>query len=421
MNQAILTGIHWFYISVINYIGLVLIIDQMMNRRRSLIPMWAICIIRVCITTGLVTYVYHYYGIDAVNQAKINVISSSVLTWIQTFIMFWVYENVGASFIAALAEMTSFGLLTVCNLPGALLSGTGITGMDQLWLKPFYIFDLLLPFIYFPVVYLIVNKGQLFFSRCRKLRFQNKPFWIAMTILLFFYVKLWDISQYFNYATRREFVIAIFVILPTMAVLWMVYESGVDLEHDFLLKQKKMQHIYYGALRSQIYSIQKDMEQSQRHIMGLLEAEEAHGGDIYLEEYIKRMKARSQVLSAGIYCQNQMVDSVLFSYSEQFEKQDVSFTVKVANVSMQGLSEDKLFELLITLLDLGLNNKKGEALTISVNRVKGRQVIELEGITTKPEALALRRIKEISTELHGFYDIEKDGHKVRMTVFLGRK
>ncbi len=416
MEKLILIGLHWILVYGVNYYGLIMITDQMMYRRRSLKPLIIVCYMRLILTCIGATYIYYYYGTEAINHSKGMTIYGSVCTLIHTIVMFWTYENAGASLLGAVAEMVDYIILNISYIPVAIIRGNNLANI--MTMEPLVPTDFVFMIIFFPLLWAVIKYGQHIFANVRKLQFNNKIFWISLSYLLFIYTKYWDISEMFNFLGRKESLMALISFMPVVVIIWILYESDMTLEYDFLLKQKKIQHIYYGALRSQIYSIQKDMEESQRHIMGLLEAEEEQGGDIYLEEYIKRMKARSQVISAGIYCQNQMVDSVLFSYSEQFEKQDVGFTVKVANVSMRGLSEDQMFELLITLLDLGLNNKKGEDLTFSMNQVKGRQVIELGGLTSKPDALAIRRVKEISTKNHGLYDLVKERGDYRFIVYM---
>ena len=146
------------------------------------------------------------------------------------------------------------------------------------------------------------------------------------------------------------------MIFATAAIIlgiyvWQSWHRQVLRMHNYLTKQRELMRLHSEAVRHQIELMERQQAEIDEQMEKLSKMEDLSEKNRTAFEYLEKVKAQYEAIRAGVYSDDHMLDSVLYSYAGIFEKQGVEPEFSFGTYRGRCLKEEDLTEVLMILLE----------------------------------------------------------------------
>ena len=267
-----------------------------------------------------------------------------------------------------------------CDLFGAFVAAIakGITDfLNEVVLGEvisFPIFSLLMPFICGGILLLVLKYSRRFCERIRRWNIKHKK--LVMTIF-FVYLLLSIVSMQMSYNSIVTIMVTsiFFFVLGLISLKVMVnyYYKKAKMENDILKRQQSLLQMQYEAVTRQAVRMELAKEEIKKHMEQMWELRRQNNlKSEEVEAYIADLKARSQEITEGVFCDDWQMDCALCHIMNECRKREiaVSFYLQGYHKAQQseGIAE-KVMQFVSIILD-----DKVERLEIRITSMKGKVV-----------------------------------------------
>ena len=310
----------------------------------------------VFITWFCVNIVY-----DWIQQSKYIYIAYNVFTLMQgIFLAIALWLTFRGDFIkiiilSMLAESVSvvIGLssITLVNL----LEGRNIRGLYRGRLEAL---DILTPIFAFVIFKILSKIGKPLFEKIHRYELKYSKFWGFVCVVFWSSGarshQLQDKQSIQFYWQQMSFMIFDMVILLLLsgAYIYYLWKKQTLRKHQYLKKQKELMEIHIKAIQKQILwmeQAQKEMNRQMKEILALDCDEEKNQK---FSMYLTQLKDQYKNMTAGMYCGDSLVDSVLYYFSQRFSKREISYEFSFQQYQSKMLPSEDAGELVFQLLNL---------------------------------------------------------------------
>ena len=399
------------------------------------------------------TYGLNLYYPGELWSATLQTAVSSVLGVVTMFLMIATYQNESLKVIfAALLGEIYFTLVEMLAVVGV----NGLEGKTDLLLiydrlQPM---DLLIPVLFGTGIVLLKLFGGRWLARYRDVRIRHRQlFWFA--IVAYFIVAQTNgmivIGQEAGLvtATGMPFIGIAVLLVVLLGLVYRDYRRQVRGESRFLSTQFQLLQTHYESIRTQM----QRMEMCQKLVDKQMEEIVRRGEDVVATEscdyckdteaaaarcnevaesgqqrkevilrYLDDLRNEYQNISAGMYCQDWMVDAVLYTQIRAAKERGIKVDCNVQGYQRGAGSQERLAQLLFTLFEFGM--KENEKLPEQAKRyihVKLQNVVGQVAVCFEVASAGKRSAKKIQKVLaktNEQIEVEETGTGVQVTILV---
>jgi len=196
--------------------------------------------------------------------------------------------------------------------------------------------------------------------------------------------------------------------------------------HAYLTTRRRLMESSYQTITGQI----RQMERSRRVIDRQMEQIQQMGaeniGSERIREYLQELQERYADIAAGIYCDDWGVDALLCYQGNLCRKYGIETDFYLPGFQRGNISEEDMQELLLVLLDYGIQNGKktpdgGKRIRLHIGTVKNRLIVEYETEAGGKRRLLKKQLFPIVKKYDGTLKIEtekRDNGKMKAVIVL---
>ena len=335
------------------------------------------------------TYGLNLYYPGELWSATLQTAVSSVLGVVTMFLMIATYQNESLKVIfAALLGEIYFTLVEMLAVVGV----NGLEGKTDLLLiydrlQPM---DLLIPVLFGTGIVLLKLFGGRWLARYRDVRIRHRQlFWFA--IVAYFIVAQTNgmivIGQEAGLvtATGMPFIGIAVLLVVLLGLVYRDYRRQVRGESRFLDTQFQLLQTHYESIRTQMQRMemcQKLVDKQMKEIVRRGEnvaatencdpckdtaavaascnevAESGQQRKEVILRYLDDLRSEYQNISAGMYCQNWMVDAVLYTQIRAAKERGIKVDCNVQGYPCGAVSQERLAQLLYSLFEFGMQENE---------------------------------------------------------------
>ena len=399
------------------------------------------------------TYGLNLYYPGELWSATLQTAVSSVLGVVTMFLMIATYQNESLKVIfAALLGEIYFTLVEMLAVVGV----NGLEGKTDLLLiydrlQPM---DLLIPVLFGTGIVLLKLFGGRWLARYRDVRIRHRQlFWFA--IVAYFIVAQTNgmivIGQEAGLvtATGMPFIGIAVLLVVLLGLVYRDYRRQVRGESRFLDTQFQLLQTHYESIRTQMQRMEmcqklvdKQMEEIVRRGEDVAATEKcgpckdtaavAAGCDEVAESgqqrkevilrYLDDLRSEYQNISAGMYCQNWMVDAVLYTQIRAAKERGIKVDCNVQGYPCGAVSQERLAQLLYSLFEFGMqeNEKLQEQakryIHVKLQNVLGNLAVCFEVASAGKRSA--KKIQKVLAKTNEQIEVEETGTGVQVTILV---
>ena len=399
------------------------------------------------------TYGLNLYYPGELWSATLQTAVSSVLGVVTMFLMIATYQNESLKVIfAALLGEIYFTLVEMLAVVGV----NGLEGKTDLLLiydrlQPM---DLLIPVLFGTGIVLLKLFGGRWLARYRDVRIRHRQlFWFA--IVAYFIVAQTNgmivIGQEAGLvtATGMPFIGIAVLLVVLLGLVYRDYRRQVRGESRFLSTQFQLLQTHYESIRTQMQRMemcQKLVDEQMAEIVRRGEdvaatascdpckdtaavaarcnevAESGQQRKEVILRYLDDLRNEYQNISAGMYCQDWMVDAVLYTQIRAAKERGIKVDCNVQGYQCGAVSQERLAQLLYSLFEFGMqeNEKLQEQakryIHVKLQNVLGNLAVCFEVASAgKRSAKKIQKVLEKTNEQ---IEVEETGTGVQVTILV---
>lgn len=260
----------------------------------------------------------------------------------------------------------------VCEVNYCVILGAALIVFNYLenredllgYMFPFMLPDLLL----FPVIYGVVRIEIYFLNpllswiRVREPKYRKigwlivGGYFISATLSSFW--GLADGSVLIEWSVFPVFIVSVAGSIVGF-LIFVRYRKKTEQANTFLYSQTAFMKNYFQLLRKQIQTAESDQKSSQitrmNRIAGQIENEEMKGfSREKLWNYMENLKEKYEAIQAGIYCNDWLVDGVLYHMAEFCRENGIAASFHFQKYDRGYISEEDISEIIYQLLAYGV-------------------------------------------------------------------
>lgn len=399
------------------------------------------------------TYGLNLYYPGELWSATLQTAVSSVLGVVTMFLMIATYQNESLKVIfAALLGEIYFTLVEMLAVVGV----NGLEGKTDLLLiydrlQPM---DLLIPVLFGTGIVLLKLFGGRWLARYRDVRIRHRQlFWFA--IVAYFIVAQTNgmivIGQEAGLvtATGMPFIGIAVLLVVLLGLVYRDYRRQVRGESRFLDTQFQLLQTHYESIRTQMQRMemcQKLVDKQMKEIVRRGEdvaatekcgpckdtAAVAAGCDEVAESgqqrkevilrYLDDLRSEYQNISAGMYCQDWMVDAVLYTQIRAAKERGIKVDCNVQGYQRGAVSQERLAQLLYSLFEFGMqeNEKLQEQakryIHVKLQNVLGNLAVCFEVASAGKRSA--KKIQKVLAKTNEQIEVEETGTGVQVTILV---
>ena len=399
------------------------------------------------------TYGLNLYYPGELWSATLQTAVSSVLGVVTMFIMIATYQNeiLKVIFAALLGEIY-FTLVEMLAVVGV----NGLEGKTDLLLiydrlQPM---DLLIPVLFGTGIVLLKLFGGRWLARYRDVRIRRRQlFWFA--IVAYFIVAQTNgmivIGQEAGLvtATGMPFIGIAVLLVVLLGLVYRDYRRQVRGESRFLSTQFQLLQTHYESIRTQMQRMemcQKLVDKQMKEIVRRGEnvaatencdsckdtaavaascnevAESGQQRKEVILRYLDDLRNEYQNISAGMYCQDWMVDAVLYTQIRAAKERGIKVDCNVQGYPCGAVSQERLAQLLYSLFEFGMqeNEKLQEQakryIHVKLQNVLGNLAVCFEVASAGKRSA--KKIQKVLAKTNEQIEVEETGTGVQVTILV---
>ena len=399
------------------------------------------------------TYGLNLYYPGELWSATLQTAVSSVLGVVTMFLMIATYQNESLKVIfAALLGEIYFTLVEMLAVVGV----NGLEGKTDLLLiydrlQPM---DLLIPVLFGTGIVLLKLFGGRWLARYRDVRIRHRQlFWFA--IVAYFIIAQTNgmivIGQEAGLvtATGMPFIGIAVLLVVLLGLVYRDYRRQVRGESRFLSTQFQLLQTHYESIRTQMQRMemcQKLVDKQMKEIVRRGEnvaatencdsckdtaavaascnevAESGQQRKEVILRYLDDLRNEYQNISAGMYCQDWMVDAVLYTQSRAAKERGIKVDCNVQGYQRGAVSQERLAQLLYSLFEFGMqeNEKLQEQakryIHVKLQNVLGNLAVCFEVASAGKRSA--KKIQKVLAKTNEQIEVEETGTGVQVTILV---
>ena len=399
------------------------------------------------------TYGLNLYYPGELWSATLQTAVSSVLGVVTMFLMIATYQNESLKVIfAALLGEIYFTLVEMLAVVGV----NGLEGKTDLLLiydrlQPM---DLLIPVLFGTGIVLLKLFGGRWLARYRDVRIRHRQlFWFA--IVAYFIVAQTNgmivIGQEAGLvtATGMPFIGIAVLLVVLLGLVYRDYRRQVRGESRFLSTQFQLLQTHYESIRTQMQRMemcQKLVDEQMAEIVRRGEdvaatascdpckdtaavaarcnevAESGQQRKEVILRYLDDLRNEYQNISAGMYCQDWMVDAVLYTQIRAAKERGIKVDCNVQGYQCGAVSQERLAQLLYSLFEFGMqeNEKLQEQakryIHVKLQNVLGNLAVCFEVASAGKRSA--KKIQKVLAKTNEQIEVEETGTGVQVTILV---
>ena len=399
------------------------------------------------------TYGLNLYYPGELWSATLQTAVSSVLGVVTMFIMIATYQNeiLKVIFAALLGEIY-FTLVEMLAVVGV----NGLEGKTDLLLiydrlQPM---DLFIPVLFGTGIVLLKLFGGRWLARYRDVRIRHRQlFWFA--IVAYFIIAQTNgmivIGQEAGLvsATGMPFIGIAVLLVVLLGLVYRDYRRQVRGESRFLSTQFQLLQTHYESIRTQMQRMemcQKLVDKQMKEIVRRGEnvaatencdsckdtaavaascnevAESGQQRKEVILRYLDDLRNEYQNISAGMYCQDWMVDAVLYTQIRAAKERGIKVDCNVQGYQRGAVSQERLAQLLYSLFEFGMqeNEKLQEQakryIHVKLQNVLGNLAVCFEVASAGKRSA--KKIQKVLAKTNEQIEVEETGTGVQVTILV---
>ena len=399
------------------------------------------------------TYGLNLYYPGELWSATLQTAVSSVLGVVTMFLMIATYQNESLKVIfAALLGEIYFTLVEMLAVVGV----NGLEGKTDLLLiydrlQPM---DLLIPVLFGTGIVLLKLFGGRWLARYRDVRIRHRQlFWFA--IVAYFIIAQTNgmivIGQEAGLvtATGMPFIGIAVLLVVLLGLVYRDYRRQVRGESRFLSTQFQLLQTHYESIRTQMQRMemcQKLVDKQMKEIVRRGEnvaatencdsckdtaavaascnevAESGQQRKEVILRYLDDLRNEYQNISAGMYCQDWMVDAVLYTQIRAAKERGIKVDCNVQGYQRGAVSQERLAQLLYSLFEFGMqeNEKLQEQakryIHVKLQNVLGNLAVCFEVASAGKRSA--KKIQKVLAKTNEQIEVEETGTGVQVTILV---
>lgn len=439
--------------SIMGQIGGMIILYWMLGKPRKQVRYISYMFLKA------VFMIYFTYGLNLYYpgelwSATLQTAVSSVLGVVTMFIMIATYQNeiLKVIFAALLGEIY-FTLVEMLAVVGV----NGLEGKTDLLLiydrlQPM---DFLIPVLFGTGIVLLKLFGGRWLARYRDVRIRHRQlFWFA--IVAYFIIAQTNgmtvIGQEAGLvtATGMPFIGIAVLLVVLLGLVYRDYRRQVRGESQFLSTQFQLLQTHYESIRTQM----QRMEMCQKLVDEQMAEIVRRGEDVVATEscdrckdtevaaakgeemikngisekkevilrYLDDLRSEYQNISAGMYCQDWMVDAVLYTQIRAAKERGIKVDCNVQGYQCGAVSQERLAQLLYSLFEFGMqeNEKLQEQakryIHVKLQNVLGNLAVCFE--VARAGKRSVKKIQKVLAKTSEQIEVEETGTGVQVTILV---
>lgn len=439
--------------SIMGQIGGMIILYWMLGKPRKQVRYISYMFLKA------VFMIYFTYGLNLYYpgelwSATLQTAVSSVLGVVTMFIMIATYQNeiLKVIFAALLGEIY-FTLVEMLAVVGV----NGLEGKTDLLLiydrlQPM---DFLIPVLFGTGIVLLKLFGGRWLARYRDVRIRHRQlFWFA--IVAYFIIAQTNgmivIGQEAGLvtATGMPFIGIAVLLVVLLGLVYRDYRRQVRGESRFLSTQFQLLQTHYESIRTQM----QRMEMCQKLVDEQMAEIVRRGEDVVATEscdrckdtevaaakgeemikngisekkevilrYLDDLRSEYQNISAGMYCQDWMVDAVLYTQIRAAKERGIKVDCNVQGYQCGAVSQERLAQLLYSLFEFGMqeNEKLQEQakryIHVKLQNVLGNLAVCFE--VARAGKRSVKKIQKVLAKTSEQIEVEETGTGVQVTILV---
>lgn len=423
-----------FLILVTNHIIFVILLNQFLPRKRSLIPLSLYLLTKIVVLNTWLGMVMREYYTDVFNNSAGYQFAYTFGTWLAAILTFvavkWTFDiSVQKLMIVALVVdvlATCFGHTGVFVVD--LIAGRKLT-FSESGTIPIQWIDLLIPVISLSFLWLVLRILSPWTEKIRSYEVKHKK---IMTVIFCLYIVM--VTQPLVTHTYSDSLAVSLTICVGLAVIMLMgayilsrYQRNILREKEFLPFQGQLMSNYYAKMKEQETQLQSNqkilkeqMEKITQQYMNVNKTNntdiEINSNDIIINDgkeinkdsnkgnaensninkYLNELKTEYQQLKQGTYCNDMMLDAILSSQAEIMTKEDIIFDCFLQTYQKGNLDLKDIASVVLFLLDYGIREncklEEDRKISLHMSAIRNQLVITYETNTAKKSKLKKKQI-----------------------------
>lgn len=136
------------------------------------------------------------------------------------------------------------------------------------------------------------------------------------------------------------------------------YRRSVLLRRSFLTMRQQLMESHYQAVREQIMGVERYQRLISEQMERIVHMEPGVADHERLESYLDHLRQEYQNIRTGVYCNDWMVDAVLYCQAERARKSGLRFQCSMQGYNRGKIEEEDLVQLLFGLLDWAIRENE---------------------------------------------------------------
>lgn len=405
----------------------VAVCNLLMKRRKNIKPLLVFLVVK----TGMAMYLnaflnYYFTGQDwAVITNALFTTFIALATWLM-----FAYTFDGGLLKCNLGMNMSELIAGTIMLPSAMIVNMLEQRADLFsFYGEFQAADLLICVVegIFCVVFCRLAASLLKKFRALKVRYER----VWWCIILVYTISMQAVAL-IDLRDSRMFMITMYILylgcaaigVTGMVMIYRRYMNGIQKRNAFLNKQLSLMSAHYASVQEKMMQ----MEECQRIIDTQMEeiTKRDNLSDFQgkTSEYLKNIRNEYDKIRNGLYCNDWLVDAVLYCQIEAANKCGIGTECTAVGYDRGALEEETLAQILFLLFDFGirenqnLENGSGKKIAVKLQVVMNRLVIEFVSKAEKKRKYAIGELREFVQVNDGDLTLDKMEDGVRILVKL---
>lgn len=290
----------------------------------------------------------------------------------------------------------------------------------------FQMADLLIPLI---EGLFFIGIARILFPVLRKFRHYEIKHKKAVSIFSVAYIAFAQLPGLTNFHEGTLYIFSQYIMLllftSTALILCMRmvdhYQKKVQEQRRFLLLQQEYMETYHETLQKEMEQTQKNRRVIQERVQSAIrkrkEGKKLGNSPSQSTSYIKELKEEYSRITAGTFCTDWIIDSILSHETEAANAQGIQMDISMLGYARGMIPEEELARLLFVLLDFGVR-EKAEKISLHVGTVRNHMVINYSAADVDRENFPEQMIREQIRTWNGTLVVKEEEDGMRAVVTL---
>lgn len=370
-----------FLITVTNITAMTYLMSNVLEKKHSYKGLGCYTVLKTLIQACLLGHILQQYFAGAEWLRTLQIIVSLVVAFGNYAIFYWTFQGefLRIAIVAFLGEMIAcfFGFISVAII-------NMLERRTDMWsfAGPLQLLDFGIPVITLGSVYIFCKLVHPYLKKIGMvpLRFQ-KLLWIVFCVFIVIASKS-TIGSWETLSDPSKILLSLSIalILSVTLILWR-YNKRIVAEQSFLELSKKLMLTHYEMVGEQVLQMEKSQKIIDQQMKQIVELQSQAEMNQKAKIYLQQLKREFEEIQAGMYCDDWLIDSILYTKSKEFARNGIELQCSVRLASRENVNEQELAQILLELLDIK-KCRQGKV-ELEIAKVKNQLIIKKDGALVK--------------------------------------